>query len=145
MKTADLSLIKQFEGLRLVAYQDVIGVWTIGYGTTRYPNGIKVKKGDVITKAQAEDYLRNDVRKFELELDNLLQVKLKQNQYDALISFVYNLGSKNLSSSTLLKRINKNPLDPNIGVSWKQWINAGGKPVNGLKIRREKEYELYAK
>ncbi|WP_273465684.1 lysozyme [Pseudomonas sp.] len=94
-----LSLIKSFEGLRLQAYQDSVGVWTIGYGTTR-----GVKPGMTITKEQAERMLLNDVQRFEPEVQRLVTAPLNQNQWDALMSFTYNLGAANLESSTLRAR-----------------------------------------
>lgn len=108
MKTSNsgVASIKGFEGKRLVAYDDGVGVWTFGFGTTKYPNGVRVKRGDKCTEAQAEQYLRNDLITFENALNQLVKVPLNQNQFDALISFTYNLGETNLRSSTLLKKLN---------------------------------------
>ena len=145
MKTQDISLIKKFEGLVLKAYKDPVGIWTIGYGTIRYPNGEKVKQGDSITKQQAEDYLRSDVVKFEKEITKLVKKSLTQNQFDALVSFTYNLGSTNLSKSTLLEKINKDPDDPSIRLEFIKWNKAGGKELLGLTRRRIEESDLYFK
>ena len=92
MKTSQsgVNLIKGFEGKRLNAYDDGVGVWTIGYGTIKYPNGIRVKKGDTCTESQAESYLKNDLVKFENAINRLVKVPLNQNQFDALSSFTYN-------------------------------------------------------
>ncbi|OCY91085.1 lysozyme, partial [Acinetobacter pittii] len=104
---AGLNLIKGFEGKRLNAYDDGVGVWTIGFGTIKYPNGVRVKKGDTCTEQQAETYLKNDLTKFEVAINKLVKVPLTQNQFDALASFTYNLGETNLANSTLLKKLNK--------------------------------------
>ncbi|EMW3234939.1 lysozyme [Pseudomonas aeruginosa] len=132
-----LSLIKSFEGLRLQAYQDAVGVWTIGYGATR-----GVKAGMSINKEQAERMLLNDVQRFEPELDKLVKVPLNQNQWDALMSFVYNLGSANLASSTLLKLLNKGDYR-GAADQFPRWVNAGGKRLEGLVKRRAAERALF--
>ena len=132
-----LSLIKSFEGLRLQAYQDSVGVWTVGYGTTR-----GVSAGMSITKEQAERMLLNDVQRFEPELDRLVKVALNQNQWDALMSFVYNLGSANLASSTLLKLLNKGDYR-GAADQFPRWVNAGGKRLEGLVKRRAAERALF--
>src|SRR5690606_18480116 len=103
-------LIKKYEGLSLKAYPDPAtggDPWTIGYGTIIYPSGEPVHPGDVITEEEAEDYLINDLEQFEKHVNDLVTVKLNQNQFDALVSFVYNLGPYNLQSSTLLKELNR--------------------------------------
>lgn len=148
MKTQDFSIIKQYEGLRLVAYPDPASggdPFTIGYGTTIYPNGKSVKKGDVITKAQAEDYLKNDVKIRELQLNDVIKTKVNQNQWDALMSFIYNLGIGNLKTSTLLKKLNINPNDISIYNEFLRFDKAGGKPMRGLTLRRQAEADLYFK
>lgn len=139
-----LNLIKEFEGLRLKAYDDGVGVWTIGYGTIKYPNGIRVKKGDVCTEAQATEYMKNDLSTFINAINKLVKVNLTQNQFDALVSFTYNLGETNFSNSTLLKKINNNDF---IGASkeFAKWNKAGGKVMNGLTRRREAERLLFVK
>ncbi|MGP5893649.1 lysozyme [Pseudomonas aeruginosa] len=132
-----LSLIKSFEGLRLQAYQDSVGVWTIGYGTTR-----GVSAGMSITKEQAERMLLNDVQRFEPELGKLVKVALNQNQWDALMSFVYNLGAANLASSTLLKLLNRGDYQ-GAADQFSRWVNAGGKRLEGLVKRRAAERVLF--
>ena len=97
-----INLIKKFEGCRLTAYKCPAGVWTIGYGHTD-----DVKKGQKITKAKAEEYLKNDLIKYEKGVERLVKVKLNQNQFNALISFAYNRGLGALKTSTLLKKLNK--------------------------------------
>lgn len=138
-----IDLIKQFEGFRLKGYLDSVNIPTIGYGTTVYPSGEKVKLSDVITKEKAEEYLINDVRKFENFVNRWVLSDITQNQFDALVSFTYNLGPTNLQKSTLLKKINKNPNDPSISKEFLKWVNAGGSKVQGLVNRRNEEAKLY--
>ena len=139
-----INLIKGFEGKRLTAYDDGVGVWTIGYGTIKYPNGVRVKKGDTCTDAQAESYLKNDLVKFESAINRLVEVPLNQNQFDALASFTYNLGETNLSKSTLLKKLNAKDY---LGAAdqFLVWNRAGGKVLTGLVRRREAERNLFLK
>jgi len=141
---AGLNLIKGFEGKRLYAYDDGVGVWTIGFGTIKHPNGVRVKKGDVCTEKQAEEYLRNDLVKFEAAINKLVKVPLSQNQFDALASFTYNLGESNLSSSTLLKKLNKGDYQ-GAADQFLAWKKAGGKVLPGLVRRREAERALFLK
>ncbi|MCY1388643.1 Lysozyme RrrD [compost metagenome] len=139
MRTSDrgLSLIKSFEGLRLQAYQDAVGVWTIGYGATR-----GVKAGMAITKEQAERMLLNDVQRFEPEVERLVKVQLSQSQWDALMSFTYNLGAANLESSTLLKLLNRKDY-AGAADQFPRWNRAGGKVLPGLVRRRAAERDLF--
>lgn len=146
MKTSNsgISLIKSFEGKRLNAYDDGVGVWTIGFGTIKYPNGVRVKKGDTCTEEQAEVYLKNDLVKFESAINRLVKVPLNQNQFDALASFTYNLGETNLSSSTLLKKLNTKDYK-GAADQFERWNKAGGKVMTGLTRRRKAEKELFLK
>ena len=132
-----LSLIKSFEGLRLQAYQDAVGVWTIGYGTTR-----GVNSGMKISKEQAERMLLNDVQRFEPEIERLVTVPLSQNQWDALVSFTYNLGSANLGSSTLRRLLNSGDYAA-AADQFPRWNKAGGKVLPGLVRRRAAERDLF--
>ncbi|GLO14708.1 lysozyme [Pseudomonas putida] len=132
-----LSLIKSFEGLRLQAYQDSVGVWTIGYGATR-----SVKAGMKISKEQAERMLLNDVKRFEPEVERLITSPLNQNQWDALMSFTYNLGAANLESSTLRRLLNAGSY-PAAADQLPRWNKAGGKVLPGLVRRRAAERELF--
>lgn len=132
-----LSLIKSFEGLRLQAYQDAVSVWTIGYGTTRGVNA-----GMKISKEQAERMLLNDVQRFEPEVERLVTAPLSQNQWDALVSFTYNLGSANLESSTLLRKLNAGDY-AGAAEQFPRWSKAGGKVLAGLTRRREAERALF--
>ena len=139
-----VDLICNFEGKRLVAYDDGVGVWTIGFGTIKYPNGVRVKRGDKCTEAQAEQYLRNDLIKFENAVNRLVKVPLNQNQFDALISFTYNLGETNLNNSTMLKKLNTKDYK-GAAAEFLKWNQAGGRVLNGLVKRRKSEMELFLK
>ena len=101
-----LDLIKEFEGLRLKAYLDPVGIPTIGYGTIRYPDGHKVEMGNSISEAEAEAYLKFECDKFAADLTKTLTgIALNQNQFDALVSFSYNVGLGAFLGSTLLKKL----------------------------------------
>ena len=102
VSTAGINLICSFEGLELKAYDDGVGVWTIGFGTTIYPNGIKVKKGDTCTLEQAKVYMAHDLKKFESAVNSAVTVPINQNQFDALVSLAYNIGTGAFEKSTLL-------------------------------------------
>jgi lysozyme len=139
-----LDLIKSFEGLKLNAYLCSAGVPTIGYGATYYANDVKVKLGDKITQEAAEVLLRKTVRSFEQNVAALLNgTVVSQNQFDALVSFAFNLGTAALAKSTLLKKVKANPNDTAIAAEFGKWVNAGGKKSNGLITRRRLEAELY--
>ena len=139
-----LEIIKKHEGLRLKPYLCPAGVPTIGYGATYYPYGDKVYMSDeAITEEYAEKILKEMLINYEDGVERYVQVELNQNQFDALVSFYYNLGLGSLKSSTLLKRINNNPCDPDIKNQFKRWVKAGGKTLSGLVKRREEESKLY--
>lgn len=132
-----IRLICSFEGLELKAYLCPAGVWTIGIGHTK-----NVKKGDVITKEQAIQYFKDDVRPIEDYL-NKLDICETQGQFDALVSFIFNLGVGNFKSSTLLKKIKNKASDEEICAQFRRWVYAGGKKLNGLVRRREAECSLW--
>jgi lysozyme len=147
-----IAIIKEFEGFYPKPYLCPAGVPTIGYGTIRYPNGKAVKLSDAnITKAQAEEYLNDHIKRdCEPAVNRLVKSKINQNQFDALISFTYNLGSDNLQISALLRKVNANPNDSAIRdefykVGNKKWVTSNGKITNGLIRRRIAERELYFK
>lgn len=143
---AGIDLITEFEGLRLKPYLCPAGVPTIGYGTTRYYNGIKVSMSDLpITQEKAVEYLLNDVHQFELAVDAMAIDTITQNQLNALVSFAYNLGSTALKNSTLLRKVNANPSDPTIKNEFAKWVYADGVKLAGLIRRRAAEAELYFK
>ena len=137
-----VDLICNFEGLRLKAYDDGVGVWTIGFGTTKYPNGIRVKKGDTCTLDQAKAYMQNDLKSFEQTVNNTVKVPLNQNQFDALVSLAYNIGASAFSQSTLVKKLNANSIS-GAADQFDVWVNAGGKRMQGLVNRRTVEKALF--
>ncbi len=137
-----IDLICSFEGLRLSAYDDGVGVWTIGYGTTVI-NGVKVKKGDTCTVEQAKSYMASDLKKFEAAV-NKVTVVLNQNQFDALVSLAYNIGTGAFASSTLLKKLNAGDYK-GAAAQFDVWIKAGGKRMQGLVNRRAAERKLFEK
>lgn len=141
MKTGEkgLTLIKHFEGLRLRAYQCSANVWTIGFGHTT-----GVRPGDVITSEQADEFLRQDVAEAERAVSRFVRVPLTQFQFDALVSFVFNLGVENFRTSTLLKKLNVGHYDSAVQ-EFGRWIHAGGKILPGLVRRRAAERALFLK
>lgn len=139
-----LSLIKQFEGLRLAPYLCSANVPTIGYGSTYYEDGTKVKLTDLqITEQRATDLLLNVLKHYEKSVDTFTRDDINQNQFDALVSFSYNVGTNALKNSTLLKLINTNPNDPLIREQFLRWNKAGGRALKGLTKRRSAEADLY--
>ena len=139
-----IDLIRNFESLRLNAYDDGVGVWTIGYGTTKYPNGIRVKKGDTCTLEQAKSYMQHDLKKFEQTVNSAVNVPINQNQFDALVSLAYNIGSTAFKNSTLVKRLNEGNYKAAAN-QFNVWVNAGGKRMQGLVNRRAAERTLFLK
>lgn len=141
-----LNLIKRFEGLRLKPYKCPSGVPTIGYGNTFYENGKKVSMNDApINENRATELLKNSLINFERYVDSYCVDTITQNQFDALVSFCFNLGPANLKSSTLLKKVNANPNDETIRTEFLKWTKAGGKTLKGLVTRRTAEADLYFK
>jgi lysozyme len=137
-------LIKSFEGLSLKPYKCSAGVPTIGYGSTYYENGIKVQMSDApITGARAEILLKNVADRFAQKVANLIKKPITQNQFNALVSFAFNVGSGALASSTLLKLVNENPNNAMISKEFLKWNKANGKTIQGLTNRRIKESALY--
>ena len=132
-----LSLIKKFEGCELEAYQCSAGVWTIGYGHTK-----DIEEGMTITKEQAEEMLVDELHEYESYVNEYVTVELEQNQFDALVSWVYNLGPTNLKSSTMLKVLNSGDFD-GVPAQIKRWNKAGGNVLEGLVRRREAEALLF--
>ena len=139
-----INLITSFEDLRLDAYDDGVGVWTIGYGTTVYPNGVKVKRGDTCTKAQAVSFFQHDLRRFEAAVNQTVKVVVNQNQFDALVSLTYNIGETAFKKSTLLAKLNKGDFTGAVE-QFKVWNIGGGKVLKGLVRRRAAERELFLK
>lgn len=130
-------LIKQFEGLRLEAYLCPAGIWTIGYGHTS-----GVSPNSFITIQEADEYLLRDVAAIEMQL-NKLNLSLRQCQWDAIVSFVFNVGIGNFKASTLLAKIRINPDDNSIIDEFLRWVYANGKVMRGLQKCRLTEMKLY--
>jgi lysozyme len=139
-----LELIKSFEGLSLVPYVCAGGINTIGYGNTYYTNGKKVSLQDPkITIVQAEELLKNSLSTYEKAVDSFCRDDISQSQFDALVSFAYNLGTGALQKSTLIKKVNVNPKDVTIADEFLKWNKAAGKVLLGLTRRRTAEANLY--
>ena len=137
-------LITKFEGLSLKPYLCSAKIPTIGYGNTYYPDGKRVTLLDKeITKKEAFDMFKELANRFAKRVDTLVTSNLNQNQFNALVSFAYNVGTGNFASSTLLKKVNKNPNDLTIKDEFLRWNKAGGKVINGLTNRRNEEADLY--
>ena len=145
MKTGDkgLALIKEFEGLQLKPYRDAVGIPTIGYGNTYYEDGSAVKLSDPpISQARAEALLRDVLVRYENAVNRYVQVPLKQQQFDALVSFAYNVGNEAFRKSTLLRELNAGRYGAAAN-QFLRWNRAGGKVLNGLTRRRDRERELF--
>jgi len=131
-----LDLIKHFEGLELTAYKDPVGIWTIGYGHIKL-----AKEGMVITEKEAEAMLRHEMEEYEGYI-NRQKLTLKQHEFDALVSWVYNLGPANLITSTMLKRLHSNDYW-DVPFQMQRWNKAGGNVLRGLVKRRKAESLLF--
>ncbi len=145
LNKAGADLIKSFEGLKLTAYKCSANKETIGYGNTFYEDGTPVKLGDKITKERADSLFELISDDFAKKVVPLVKSKLNENQFGAIVSFAYNAGIGNLQSSTLLKKVNNNPSDPDIRAQFDKWNRAGGKVLAGLTRRRKAEADLYFK
>jgi GH24 family phage-related lysozyme (muramidase) len=144
MKTGKkgLDLIKSFEGYRLDAYQCPAKVWTIGYGHTGKVGLKSICKGMKISVTTAESLLKSDLKSFEKTVTNLVKVKLTQNQFDALVSFTYNVGSANLKASTLLRKLNDGDYS-GAAEQFEKWNKVNGEVLSGLTRRRKDEKDLF--
>ncbi len=132
-----INLIKKFEGCELEAYQDAVGVWTIGYGHTK-----NVQEGQVIKQKEAESMLLHELLEYCDHVEKAVLVDLTQNQFDALVSWTYNLGPSNLNRSTMLKVVNANNMGE-VPTQIKRWNKAGGKVLDGLVRRRKAEALMF--
>lgn len=134
-----INLIKSFEGYRSYAYQDIGGVWTIGYGHTK-----NVQSNDVITEDEADALLLVDIENFEREVNQVVSVPMTQEMFDALVSFTFNIGGTNFRKSTLVKKLNQYDY---LGASqeFQRWIYVRSERSQGLINRREKEKLLFMK
>jgi lysozyme len=136
--------ITKHEGLKLKPYLCPAKIPTIGYGNCYYPDGKRVTLLDKqITKQEAFEMFKEIANKFAKRVDELVTSNITQNQFNALVSFAYNVGTGNFASSTLLKKVNKNPNDLTIKAEFLKWNKAGGKVINGLTNRRIEEADLY--
>jgi lysozyme len=134
---AGIKLITLFEGLRLIAYDDGVGVWTIGYGHTQ-----GVQPGDAITEDEAENLLQDDLDDFERCVNHAVSVPLNQHQFDALVSFSFNVGCGALRRSTLLRKLNTGDY-AGAADQLLRWNRGGGRVLRGLTRRREAERSLF--
>jgi len=132
-----LSLIKKFEGCELEAYKCAAGVWTIGYGSTK-----GVKEGDTLTKEETDNLLLHEMDEYEGYVLEAVEMPLSQHQFDAIVSWTFNLGPSNLKASTMLKVLNKGNYE-DVPAQIKRWNKAGGKVLEGLIRRREAEALLF--
>jgi lysozyme len=136
--TKGIELIKHLEGCELEAYKCAAGVWTIGYGHIK-----GVTPESVITQEQAEQMLVEELNEYEGYINDMVTTPLSQNQFDALVSWVYNLGGGNLKASTLLKVVNQGEFD-GVPAQIMRWNKAGGKVLEGLTRRRQAEADLFS-
>ncbi len=132
-----IELLKHFEGCELKAYQDSVGVWTIGYGHTK-----GIYEGLEITQSEAEKMLVDELPEYEGYISDKVVPMLQQHEFDALVCWVYNLGPTNLSSSTMLKKLNAGEFKE-VPFQMKRWDKAGGQPLLGLTRRRNAEALLF--
>lgn len=138
-----ISVMHEFEGLKLDAYLCPANVPTIGWGNTRYEDGTPVKMGESISRERADELFKNIAENFSLGVKKLVSTELSENQFSSLVCFAYNVGLANLGRSTLLKKVNANPNDPSIREEFLRWNKAGGKELAGLTRRRKAEADLY--
>ena len=136
--TKGIELIKYFEGCELEAYKCAAGGWTIGYGHIK-----GVTPESVITQEQAEQMLGEELNEYESYINDMVTTPLSQNQFDALVSWVYNLGGGNLKASTLLKVLNSGDFN-GVPAQLMRWNKAGGKVLEGLTRRRQAEADLFS-
>lgn len=145
-KVSASKLIAQFEGLRLKAYKDTGGIWTIGYGSTKDPyTGISVKESDVISKETALDWLNKDIGQRQIAIRKLLKVPVTGNQLAALTSLAYNIGLGAFQRSTLLRLLNQKAPIKDVADQFLRWNKVNNVEVKGLTNRRILERELFLK
>jgi len=151
LNQAGIKLMHDFEGCKLTAYECPASLmlpkerkfYTIGYGNTYYEDGKPVKLGDTITQERANELFNMIAEDFAKRVRTLLRVTLNENQFSALVSFAYNAGVANLNKSTLLRKVNANPIDPTIDAEFLKWNKANGQVLAGLTRRRTAESKLY--
>jgi len=154
--TKGKQLIQYWEKCKLAAYKDAVGIWTIAWGLTHYPDGSAVKEGDTCTQEQADAWFVNSLKDFEIAVNNACR-RLNQNQFDACVSLVYNIGPGNFMHSPVRAIIVQNPLNPSITTAFMAHVYARATQdakdesykkgdlikLQGLVNRRTKEAELY--
>lgn len=141
--TQGIELIKRWEGLRLTAYRDVAGLWTIGYGHLIKDAELHLIER-TLTEAEAEQLLRADLSTAEAAVRNSITVPLAQHQFDALVSLVFNIGGGAFAGSTVRQRINTRAPESDTEEAWKRWNKVGAQVVQGLVNRRDAEWQLYS-
>jgi len=139
---AGIDLIKQFEGCKLKAYKDSVGIWTVGYGLTTAAGFIEVTKGTTITQEEADHYLEKAVDKFAGEIAPAFQTNVSENEFSACVSLAYNIGSPRFKKSSVLKHLNAGSREK-AADAFLLWNKAGGKVLKGLERRREAERDLF--
>jgi lysozyme len=140
-----IDLIKRFETFQSKPYRCPGGYATIGYGSTFYEDGTRVTLNDPpLGQPRAESLLLNVLKHFEVQVDSVTRDDITQHQFDALVSFCFNVGADSLKRSTLLRKVNTNPNDPTIRIEFRRWVYANGKRLLGLLKRREAEWQLYS-
>ncbi|WP_256843248.1 lysozyme [Rodentibacter rarus] len=137
-----ISHIIRDEGERLTAYQDIVGIWTIGVGHTGFVDGKPVAKGMTISKEKSREILKADLARFENAINASVNVPLKQNQFDALVSLAFNIGEGAFRRSTLLRKLNAGDYN-GASQQFLVWKNAGGRVSQGLLNRRKREKALF--
>lgn len=137
-----IDLIKSFEGCKLTAYKDTSGVWTIGWGWTRPVDGVAIHEGMVITQEKADQLLVEGLKDYEAPVNSSVTAKITQSEFDALVSFTYNLGAANFKSSTLLKKLNAGE-NQVAADEFLRWNKSGGQTLFGLLRRRAYERDLF--
>jgi len=142
---AGLNLIKQFEGCILRPYLDSVKIPTIGYGQTYYPaTGVKVTMNDpAITQQEADQMFLAMVKPYELAVYSTTRDDITQNNFNALVSFTYNIGTAGFKNSSVLKLVNQKITDERLKNAFLMWTKAGGRVIQGLVNRRTKEYAAY--
>ena len=144
MKLSDngYNFISSMEGVRTKAYKDSVGIWTVGIGFITV-DGQKVNENTTLTTEQIKIQFTKQIATYENAVNNSVTSQINQNQFDALVSFTFNLGTGSLKSSTLLKKVNVNPADPSITTEFSKWNKASGRVIDGLTKRRAAEAKLY--
>lgn len=142
INTAGLNLIKRWEGLRLKAYQDSVGVWTIGYGHTAAAGPPAPARGMTITEQEATDILARDLGQYERAVTKALSIVPSANQFAAMVSLCYNIGPANFAKSSVVRLFNASK-PREAADAFLMWNKAGGKVLKGLTARREDERKLF--